>query len=196
MTDAVPSRSLSFAGGMVAFAWVAMAVLGPIALFTTWWGDCFAEVCPYPTQIDLWVYRLDVVGWVAVGILGAIAVVRRHRLSLVVVAALGMGFAAQGAAGFLGARGFSAFPIILPASMLLIGGGIAGARALSATPPPWAAGTTTMAVGLGCQTHFAAFLCFVGISESNSGQLVGLLLIALAVAILFTLARSLAANRD
>jgi hypothetical protein len=194
MTEAVPLRSLSFAGGLVAFAWVAIAVLGPIALFTTWWGDCFAEVCPSPTEVDLWVYRLDVLGWLAVGVLGA--VVRRLRLSFFMLAALGVGFAAQGVAGSLGARAFVAFPVILPAALLLIGGGIAGTEALSPTPPPWADGTTIRAVRLGCFTHFAGYLGLSGIAAVVSGEMLGLLFVALAVTILVTLLRSLGFDRD
>jgi len=198
VSDAPLSRHLSFAGGLVAFAWVAIAMLGPLAVFLTWYGDCFEEACPAPTNTDLWVYALDGVAWIAVGVIGLFAVARPNRLSFLVLAALGVAFAAQGIAAFLGARGFYGFPIILPAALVLIGGGIAGARALSPVPPQWAEQSTTRAVGLGCATYLVAYLGFPAIALIARGEPVGVLLVALvvsAVAIVVTLYRRLSSGR-
>jgi hypothetical protein len=182
MSDHVRHRTLSFPIALVAFAWLGIAVLGPIGLLLTWYGDCFAVACPAPTEMDRLVYGIDVVAGIAIGVVGALAVVGRHRPTFILLAALGVAFAAQGVSGIVGARGFYAFPIILPAAFLLIGGALVGLQALRPVPPPWAEGSMTKAVGIGCSVYVGSYLAFIGGLGLATGTPVGMLFFALVLA--------------
>lgn len=179
MTDMSDGRP--FAHGLVLFGWVSIALLGPIALFLTWYGDCFAEVCPTATTSDGVVYGFDVIAWIAVGLIALLPIPPRYRRRLFGVAALfGLAFAAQGVASLLGVRGFYAFAAILPAATILFIGGVLGARA---TADRWASRSAASAFSLGCATYFVGSSGFFGIASAVAGQPVGLLLAFLVVAL-------------
>jgi hypothetical protein len=158
-------------------------------------ATCFADVCPAATNTDLLVYRLDGIAWMAVGIIGLVAAARPHRGMFVALALLGLCFAAQGVAGFLGARGFYAFPLILPAAALLIIASRLGVRATSA----WAHSvgqSATDAFAMGCAIYFLSYSAFFGLASAASGQIVGLLLAVLVVALVGMLVRLIARRTE
>jgi hypothetical protein len=173
---------LSFARGLIAFGWVGIGLLGPIAFFLTWFGDCFAEVCPSATTADRFVYGFDAVAWISVGIIGLLVAARPHRVPFATLALLGVAFAAQGIAGFLGARGFYAFGLITPAALLLTVGGVLGMRTSSALSL-LADQSASDAFGLGCTTYVVAYLAFIGIAFAVGGEPIGLLVTVLVVAV-------------
>jgi hypothetical protein len=166
----------------VAFAWVAIGLLGPVVLFLTWGGDCFSEVCPSATTADRIVYQFDAVAWIAVGIIGLLVGARPHRVPFATLALFGLAFAVQGIAGFLGARGFYAFGLITPAALLLTAGGVLGVRA-SAALSLLADRSASAAFGLGCVTYVVAYLAFTGLLFAVGGEPIGLLLTVLVVAV-------------
>ena len=182
MGEVVAPERLSFARGLIAFAWVSIGLIGPVAFFLTWFGDCFAEVCPTATTVDRFVYVFDAVAWIAVGIIGLLVRARPHRVPFATLALLGVAFAGQGVASFLGARGFYAFALILPAALLLIVGGVLGVRTSSALSL-LADRSASAAFGLGCATYVVAYLAFIGIAFAAGGEPIGLLLTLLVLAI-------------
>ena len=182
MTEAAAVGRLSFARGLIAFGWVSIGLLGPIAFFLTWFGDCFAEVCPSATTADRLVYGFDAVAWIAVGIIGLLVAARPHRVPFGTLALLGVAFAGQGIAGFLGARGFYAFGLILPAALLLTVGGVLGVRT-SSTLSFLADRSASAAIGLGCATYVVAYLAFVGLVFAAGGEPIGLLMTVLVIAV-------------
>jgi hypothetical protein len=172
----------AFVRGLITFAWLSIALLGPVALFFTWYGDCFAEACPTVTSADRLVYDFDAVAWIAIAIIGLAGARRPHRGAFVALALLGLAFAAQGAAGFLGVPGFYAFGLLLPASAFLILGGVLGSTGTSARSR-WAGRSETSAFELGCATYFVSFFALFGLASAASGQIVGLLLAVLLFAL-------------
>ena len=182
MSDPEVVGRVAFARGLITFAWISIALTGPAALFLTWYGDCFSEVCPTVTSADRLVYGFDAVAWIAIAIIGLAVAKRPHRAAFVALAFLGLAFAAQGVAGLLGARGFHAFFLILPASACLILGGVLGSTNASARPG-WAGRSGTSAFGLGCAIYFVSYLALFGLASAASGQIVGMLLVALVLAL-------------
>ena len=59
-----PATTVAIA--FVITGWAIYLLLGPLALFLTWYGDCLADPCPSPSRIDEATYVFDVLWWVAV----------------------------------------------------------------------------------------------------------------------------------
>jgi hypothetical protein len=197
MIDPTTVARLSFARGLIVFAWASIAVLGPLALLLTWYGDCFAEVCPSASTTDRLLYSFDAIAWIAVGIIGIVGRAHPPRGTFVVLGLLGLAFAGQGIAGLVGARSFYAFGIILPAAALVTIGSAFGAFATSARLR-WAEPSLTSALTVGCATYVVSFFGFFGLASAASGQIVGLLLavaVVAAVGIEIALSRRTARRR-
>jgi hypothetical protein len=113
--------------GFAGMGWLLLAVAGPIALFLTWYGDCFSESCPVASGFDRTVYLLDLVSWVAFPVL-AFAVYAGRRVAAGVLVALGLAIVGQAIGSLAGARGFHAFIIVLPSGALIALGGVLGLR--------------------------------------------------------------------
>jgi hypothetical protein len=96
------------------------------------------------------------VAGIAIAVLLILTLFRPRRIWFILLGALAIPFAVQGAAGFLGARGFYAFGIILPAASLLLLGAIVGFQVMSGTAKAWMRGRTTGALALGCSTYLVA----------------------------------------
>ncbi len=155
-------------------------LLGPLAFFVTWWGDCFDETCPSPTVIDNAAYVFDLVAGVAIGLLLIVVLFRPRRILFIVLGALAVAFAIEGIGGLLGSRGFYAFGIILPAALLLLLGAIAGFRVMSGTAAGWMRGRMAGALALGCATLLVAYLAFTVIAGA-AGPVVVLVLVVVIV---------------
>jgi hypothetical protein len=173
-------RRVWFPHGLIAFAWISIGLLGPTALFLTWFGDCSAEVCPSPTTTDWLLYRLDVIAWIAIGLVGIIATVRPRRGWFAVLTLLGLGIAGQGVAGLMGARGFYAFPIILPAGAVLAIGGFVGVQACSGSSR-FARVSAATGAGLGSLIYVLLPVVLLGLPAAVAGNTGGLLVVALTL---------------
>ena len=168
-----------FARGLASFAMAALGVLGFVAFFLTGYGDCLSTQCWSPAGSDLAIYALDVAAILVLGWLRRASAPRPGRVATALLVAIGTGFALQGAASLLGARGFWAFGILLPASVLLL-----IATAIAARP-----GLADRAAALsqgdgeavGVAVHVGAFAVPFGIGSVFAGSPIG---VALAVAVL------------
>jgi hypothetical protein len=114
-----------FAIGFAATGWALLALLGPIALFLTWWGDCLSETCPAASGLDRTIYLSDLIGWLVFPAL-AVAAYRGWRPGWAAIAVIGFALIGQAMASFLGVRGFNAFAIVLPSGLLIAAGGLLG----------------------------------------------------------------------
>jgi hypothetical protein len=113
------------AAALAAGGWLLLMVSLPVAIFLTWWGDCFEETCPSASDLDRAAYLFDFVTWLVLPAL-AFGVYRGWRPAGVMLLAIGLVLAAQVVAAILGARGFQAFAIVLPAGALIAAAGIIG----------------------------------------------------------------------
>jgi len=154
-------EAVGFAWGLIGFAWVALILIGPLALFFTWYGDCFSETCPSPTAVDGAIYRLDVVAVAVIALISAIAFLRPSRVWFGLIGLIGLAYTAEAVAGILGYRGLYAFGLLLPAGVLMATGGIAGVRALADRPLPGMEGPASMAAGVGCATIAISFVALI-----------------------------------
>lgn len=115
----LPAAALAIGG------WILLLVAVPVAVFLTWFGDCFEETCAAASEAERAVYLFDFGAWLVLPALafGAYRGVRPASIALVVI---GLALAAQVVAAILGARGFQAFAIVLPAAALVGGAGVIG----------------------------------------------------------------------
>jgi hypothetical protein len=123
--DAVDSGTRGLAVGAIAGGWLLFLIVGPLAVFLTWFGDCPADSCPVASDIDRAIYTADLVAWLAVPGLAFLAH-RGWRPAAVVLAGFGAFIVAQGVAAVLGARGFQAFFLVFPPGGLIAIGGVLG----------------------------------------------------------------------
>jgi hypothetical protein len=160
----------------------------PVAIFLTWWGDCFEDACPSATDLDRAVYLFDLVAWLALPAL-AFGAYRGWRPAAIGVLGIGVGLVAQVVAAVLGARGFQAFWLAFPAGAVIAAAGvIAIAPALG-----WAgddrARTRNGLAGLVVVSVLAVVIAFQGVLAGGAGAGQGLLLIvAVSLAVIAVLA--------
>jgi hypothetical protein len=191
---AIPPRASGTSGSGVAAAslaaggWLLLMVSVPVAIFLTWWGDCFQETCPSASNIDRAAYLLDFVAWLVLPAL-AFGAYRGWRPAAIGLLAVGVVIAAQTAAAILGARGFQAFVIVLPAGAL-----IAMAGVIALLPGLGSAGdertrARTGLVGLVVVSIIVVAIAFQGVIAGGVGAGQGLLVIvAISLAFITILA--------
>jgi hypothetical protein len=175
MNDPSKPEAHPFTNGLIAFAWISIGLLGPIALFLTWYGDCFSTMCPVMTTADRLLYGVDILAWIALGVIGFAAVARPHGATYIALGMLGLFLAGQSLAGLLGVRGLLGFGIIAPAAALLVLASVLGGIGLTrqARPPRRSA---TSAFTWGCGIYFVGYFGIFGVASAASGQISGLLL--------------------
>lgn len=160
--------------GFVISAWVLYALLAPVAVFLTWWGDCLEEPCPVPTALDQAIYAFDVLWWLAFPILAFFAYRGRRWgwIALLVIAAV---LDVQVLAALVGARGFSAFALTLPAAAVLTFGALLG---LAMVTPRFRDRPGAAAAGelgaIGCLAVVVAIVALQGFLVGIGGPLVGI----------------------
>lgn len=173
------------AAGLAAGGWLLLLVTAPVAIFLTWWGDCFSEICPSASELDRAAYVFD---FGAILVLPAIAfgAYRGWRPAAIALIVVGLAVVGQVVASALGARGFQAFPLVLPAGALLVAGGIVGLRpgSLSAVEGGAAATSRRGLVGLGVLSVVIVAIAFQGLLTGGGG--IGqVMLVIMAVALTF-----------
>ncbi|HSL32946.1 MAG TPA: hypothetical protein VK871_04800 [Candidatus Limnocylindrales bacterium] len=175
---------------LAAGGWLLLLVSVPVAIFLTWWGDCFEEACPAATDLDRAVYVFDFAAWLILPAL-AFGAYRGWRLAAIGLVGIGLAVGAQVVAAMLGARGFQAFPIVLPAAAIIalsglialrpsLGGGIAGSDAST---------TRTGLIGLAVVALVVVAIAFQGVvTGSDGGAEVIVVLAAVSLAVIAVLA--------
>jgi hypothetical protein len=118
--DARETRGIAV--GAVAGGWFLFALVGPLAVFLTWFGDCVGESCPVASELDRTIYTADLLFWLALPAVAFLAH-RARPVAALVVSGIGLSIVAQGIASVLGARGFQAFFLVIPAGGLIAMGG-------------------------------------------------------------------------
>ncbi len=182
-SDASSSVPLVVAG-LAAGGWLLLLVTTPVAVFLTWWGDCFEEVCPSAGAIDRAAYVFD---FAAILVLPAIGfgAYRGWRPAAIALIVSGLLVVAQVVAAALGARGFQAFPLVLPAGALLVAGGIVALRPGSIAAFGSATSTSRRGlIGLGVLSVVIVAIAFQGVLTGGGG--VGqVILVLMAVSLTF-----------
>jgi hypothetical protein len=175
---------------LAAGGWLLLLVAVPVAIFLTWWGDCFEETCPAATDLDRAVYVFDFAAWLLLPAL-AFGAYRGWRLAAIGLVGIGLAVGAQVVAAMLGARGFQAFPIVLPAAAIIalsglvalrpsLGGGIDGSDAST---------TRTGLIGLAVVAIIVVAIAFQGVlTGANGGAEVIVVLVAVSLAVIAVLA--------
>lgn len=193
MPTSIPPRTAESSGAGVAAAalaaggWLLLLISAPVAIFLTWWGDCFEDVCPSASDLDRAAYLFDFVAWFILPAL-AFGAYRGWRPASIGLLAIGLALAAQVVAGILGARGFEAFVIVLPAGALVVAAGVIGLRpTLGAVGDDEAARTRTGLIGLVVVSIVIVVIAFQGVLGSGAaGVGVGQgLLVVVAVSLAF-----------
>lgn len=173
------------AAGLAAGGWLLLLVTAPVAIFLTWWGDCFSEACPSASELDRAAYVFD---FAAILVLPALAfgAYRGWRPAAIALVVVGLAVVAQVVASALGARGFQAFPLVLPAGALLVAGGIVALRpgSLSAVEGGAAATSRGGLIGLGVLSLVIVAIAFQGVLTGGGGVL-QVMLVIMAVALTF-----------
>lgn len=167
---------------LAAGGWLLLLVALPIAIFLTWWGDCFEDTCPSASDLERAVYLFDFGAWLALPGL-AFGAYRGWRAAAVALLVVGLAIVAQVLAAMLGARGFQAFAIVLPAGALLVTAGLLGIRpSLGAADD----GSTARGglVGLVVLAAVVVAIAFQGLLAGGLGPGQGLLVIV-AVSLTF-----------
>ncbi len=179
-----PSSVPLVVAGLAAGGWLLLLVTTPVAVFLTWWGDCFEEVCPSATAIDRAAYVFD---FAAILVLPAIGfgAYRGWRPAAVALIVTGLLVVAQVVASALGARGFQAFPLLLPAGALLVAAGIVALRPGSIATFGGGASTSRRGlIGLGILSLVIVAIAFQGVLTGGGG--VGqVILVLMAVSLTF-----------
>ena len=160
--------------GFAISAWVLYAFLGPVAVFLTWWGECLAEPCPVPTALDQAIYAFDVLWWLAFPFLAFFAY-RGRRWGWIALVAIAVVLDLQVLAALIGARGFEAFALTLPAVAVLTFGSALGLAML--TPRfrdrPGAAATGELGA-IGCLAAVVGVIALQGFLVGVGGPIVGI----------------------
>ena len=198
MPTSVPPRTAESTGAGVAAAalaaggWLLLLVSVPVAIFLTWWGDCFEDVCPSASNIDRAAYLFDFVAWFILPAL-TFGAYRGWRPAAIGLLVIGLGLTAQVIAGILGARGFQAFAIVLPAAALVVAAGVIGFRpTLGSGADDEATRTRTGLIGLVVISVVIVAIAFQGVlggGAAGIGAGQGLLvLVAISLAFITVLA--------
>jgi hypothetical protein len=180
--------------GFAIAGWVLYALLAPLAVFLTWWGDCDIDPCTVPGTVDQAAYAFDLLWWLTFPVLAYVAY-RGRRWAwiglLVIAIVLDLQFLA--AAG--GARGFSAFAVTLPPAALLTFGAAFGlAMQLPRFRDRPNAAVTGELAGIGCLALVVAAIALQGFVVGVGGPLIGIAVV-MSIA-LFVIATAAYANRD
>ncbi len=159
----------------------------PIAIFLTWWGDCVQETCPAASAFDRAAYVFDFAAWLALPAL-AFGAYRGWRPAAIGLLAVGLVIAAQVVAGIVGARGFQAFAIVLPAAALIAAAGVVGLRPELGSGHDRSTAQTGL-IGLVVVSLVVVAVAFQGVLVGGIGVGQGLLvLIATSLAVITVLA--------
>jgi hypothetical protein len=178
-----PSSVPLVVAGLTAGGWLLLLVTTPVAVFLTWWGDCFEEICPSAGAIDRAAYVFD---FAAILVLPAIGfgAYRGWRPAAVALIVSGLLVVAQVVASALGARGFQAFPLLLPAGALLVAAGIVALRPGSIAAFGGASTSRRGLIGLGVLSLVIVAIAFQGVLTGGGG--IGqVILVLMAVSLTF-----------
>ena len=174
--------------------WAIYLLLGPLALFLTWYGDCLADPCPSPSGIDEAVYVFDVLWWIAFPALIYFAY-RGLRWAWAALLAIAIVLDLQIVAAVVGARGFSAFWFTLPAAAVVtFGAGLGLAMTLPRIRDRAGAATVGQLASIGCLAVVVAVIALQGLLIGVAGPILGVLIL-MAVA-MFVIVVAAFANRD
>lgn len=199
-TDAAATRpggmdpATGVAIGFAVAGWALYALLGPLAVFITWYGDCLSEPCDVPGTLDQVAYAFDLLWWLSFPALLYFAYRRRQwAWAALVTSAIVLDI--QLVAAMAGARGFQGFGFTLPAvALLTFGTGFGFVMTLPRFRDRPGSDTAGQLAGIGCLGLIVATIAFQGVLVGIGGPLVG---IAVLVAIaLFVIAIAAYANRD
>ncbi len=159
----------------------------PIAIFLTWWGDCFEDACPSASDLDRTVYLVDFVAWLVIPAL-AFGAYRGWRPAAGGLVAIGVALAAQVVAAILGARGFQSFAVVLPAAALIATAGVIGLRPLAGDDATGPSARTSL-IGLVVVSVVIVAIAFQGVLAGGAGIGQGILvLVAVSLAFIAVLA--------
>jgi hypothetical protein len=175
---------------LAAGGWLLLLVSLPVAIFLTWWGDCFEETCPAASDLDRAVYLFDFAAWVLLPAL-AFGAYRGWRLAALGLVGIGLAVAAQVVAAFLGARGFQAFAIVLPAGALVALAGLIALRPTMGLGAGRSDASTTRTglIGLAVVAIVVVAIAFQGVvSGGTGGAEVVVVLVAVSLAVVAVLA--------
>jgi len=171
------------AAALAVGGWLLLMVSAPVAIFLTWWGDCFEDICPSASDIDRAAYLLDFGAWLVLPAL-AFGAYRGWRWAGFGLIAIAMVVAAQVVAAILGARGFQAFGIVLPAAALIGAAGIIAIRPSFGTGAADVSTSRTSLIGLAALSIVVVAIAFQGILTGSGGTGQGLLILV-AVSLTF-----------
>ncbi len=172
---------------LAAIGWLLLFVSLPIAIFLTWWGDCFEDACPSASDLDRTIYLVDFVAWLVIPAL-AFGAYRGWRFAAGGLVAIGIALAAQVVAAILGARGFQSFAFILPAAALIATAGVIGLRPLAGGDATGPSARTSL-IGLIVVSVVIVAIAFQGVLAGGAGIGQGILvLVAVSLAFIAVLA--------
>jgi len=188
ISEPEPARGGLAAAALAAIGWLLLMVSVPVAIFLTWWGDCFEETCPSASDLDRAAYLLDFVAWLVLPLL-AFGAYRSWRPAAIGLVVVGLIVAAQVVAAILGARGFQAFPIVLPAGALIATAGLIALVPVLGSAGDERARARTGLVGLVIVSVVVVAIAFQGVIAGGGGAGQGLLIIvAISLAFITILA--------
>jgi hypothetical protein len=160
----------------------------PVAIFLTWWGDCLQDTCPSASGIDRAAYLFDFAAWLILPAL-AFGAYRGWRPAAVALLAIGLAVAAQVVAAILGARGFQAFAIVIPAGALIAAAGVLALRPALGSGGDERSTARTGLIGLVVVSVVVVAIAFQGVIAGGVGVGQGLLvLVAASLAVITVLA--------
>lgn len=184
-----PRVPASSAAGLAAAAlsicgWLLLMVSVPAAIFLTWFGDCVAETCPSASDVDRAAYVFDFAAWLVLPAL-AFGAYRGWRPASVALLAIGLVIAGQVVAAILGARGFQAFAIVLPAGALIAAGGVVGLRPELGSGGDDRSTAQTSLIGLAIVSVVVVAVALQGVIAGGIGVGQGLLvLVAISLSVI------------
>ncbi len=172
---------------LAAIGWLLLFVSLPIAIFLTWWGDCFEDACPSASDLDRAVYLVDFVAWLVIPAL-AFGAYRGWRFAAGGLVGIGIALVAQVVAAILGARGFQSFAFVLPAAALIATAGVIGLRPLAGGDAAGPSARTSL-IGLVVVAVVIVAIAFQGVLAGGAGVGQGILvLVAVSLAFIAVLA--------
>jgi hypothetical protein len=187
--DVGDSSGASVAAAALAVGgWLLLLVSVPVAIFLTWWGDCFAETCPSASDLDRAAYFFDFAAWLVLPAL-AFGAYRGWRPAAIGLLAIALGVVAQVVAAILGVRGFQAFAIVVPAGALIAAAGVIALRPALGSGGGDRSTARTGLVGLVILSIVVVAIAFQGVLAGGVGAGQGLLvLVAVSLAVITVLA--------
>ncbi len=188
-----PRTSASSSAGLAAAAlavagWLLLMVSVPVAIFLTWWGGCPQETCPAASGLDRAAYLFDFASWLVLPAL-AFGALRGWRPAAFGLLAIGLVVAGQVVAAILGARGFQAFAIVVPAAALIAASGVVGIRPALGRGDNDRSTSRTGLIGLVVVSIVVVVIALQGVLVGGIGMGQGLLvLVAVSLAVITVLA--------